>query len=706
MKNIWIIPFSVLALSLASCEKTDITDNMLNPGNEENVNEEGLVKVSFKATTPEWSSDSRTSLEEGNKVYWNKDDMIQMISNSGYGYHHWSSLNVELTEEKAPTALLTGYVSPDTYEHFLFYPLEYMNITSGYKLYYKIPTRQNAVAGTFAPNTNPSWAYTNTIGESVQFHNAAALLKFTLTGECKDVSSITLTTNKDEIPLTGDFYFDVNDPSDISINISDLDDAKSSSSAKLVGEFSSGSTYYFVISPLERPLEKGFTLTFEKADGTKYVKKAKAGIINELYSGRIANIGEINLDGAVFTNDIVDEKFIAAVESASNINWTKEADGRVVLTPENLNAIQSITSLDISDRGLVDLSYLKYFTGLEKLLCYNNSVEELDLNDLHNLSYLNVTGNALRSLKIDKLTNLTVLVCADNRLDELDVANLVKLTDLECSNNMIRVLEVDNLSELVYLSCQYNSIEVLNVANLTNLLYLYCPGNPISELNVSNLAKLLKLDCRNSNISSLDVSKLTNLKVLYCDYIQHLTSLNIGNNTELQDLSFIGSPIENIDLSKLTNLLSLGCSDTKLSELNLDACVNLITLRFEYVTGFNGILNLSNNKELINFFCNGSNITSLDLSNNTKLENLYCAENKLTELNLEKNTSLNYLYCLNQYIGEGNKLQLYINGAQESLWNDIAPTHSATVDVHIDYSVVSDNDHGSFNESDYTGVLK
>lgn len=702
MKKIWIIPFSVLALSLASCEKTEIIQNQ---GNEENVNEEGFVKVSFEATTPGWSSDSRTSLEEGNKVFWHNGDRVRMISNSGMGYDIWSSFYAQMSDDKAPTASLIGYAPIEASEHFLFYPSNCINRTTGFNLYYKIPTNQDAVAGTFARSTNPSWAYTNKIGESVQFHNAAALLKFSLSGDCKDISCITLTSNKEESPLTGDFYFDVQDPSNITINISNVYDAKCFPSAKLIGNFTSGNTYYFVISPIGRPLENGFKLTFEKTDGTKYVKKAKAGVINELYSGRIANIGDINLDGAEFTNDILDEKFIDAIESACNINWTKEEDGRVALTPENLNAIQSITTLDISDKGLVDLSYLKYFTGLEELHCYNNSITELDLNDLHNLSYLNVSGNVLKSLKIDKLTKLTVLICSDNQLEELDLANLVNLRNLNFSNNLITNLNVDNQTELLYLACEYNPIQVLNLSNLKNLLYLYCSGIPVTELNLSNQTNLIELNCNSTMISELDVNGLTNLKKLSCSYIGELTSLNVDNLTELQSLSFDRCPIEYVNFSNLRNLLNLSCTNTKLSQLDLSECVNLSSLSCQNLSNFNGVLDLSKNTELAFLYCFNSNIYSLDLSNSNKLRYLYCSDNKLTELNLEKCISLSGIECMNQNIGEGNKLQLYLNIAQESVWEQMAPTHSATVDVHFDNSVVSDNDHGSFNESDYTGVL-
>lgn len=707
MKNIWIISFSAIALSLASCEKTDFIDDLNNTGNEEATNEDGKLKVSFEAYSPQWSSNSRTSLEEGNKVFWNKGDGVMLVSNSGNGYFEWNYLYAQVEGEKSHTATLNGYISSGEYlGHFMFYPDENMLSSTGNELYFNIPTLQTAVAGSFASKLNPSWAITDEIGGSVQFHNAAALLKFKLTDGCEDVSRITLTPIKDNISLSGDFYFNISDKNNVTIGVSGFSEAFHSSSVVLEGEFIPGNNYYFVLSPIGKPLEQGFILIFEKKDGTKYVKTAKAGIINELYSGRIANIGEISLAGAEFTNNIIDKKFIAAVEKGSDISWTKDEDGNVPVTQENIEAMKSVTSLNISGNGLTDLSYLKYFTGLETLDCSSNSPMDLQLDDLVNLKNLNVRNNGLNSLEINNLSNLLSLECSENHLSELNIDNLKNLTQLYCYNNNLKELNLDNLTELTTLSCSLNMIESLKLDNLTKLNYLYCSSNKLTELNVKNLTNLFNLQCNSNSISVLDVSNMPRLNVVYCDYNRNLTSIIVDNSENLNTLSFRECPVSSIDLSNMPYLMSLYCSGSGLTELNTDGCPLLSQLQCGDLMNFNGVLDFSENPNLLYLHCNNSNIFSLNLSNNYNLKNLYCAENKLTELNLEKNTSLNYLYCLNQYIGEGNKLQLYINGAQESLWNDIAPTHSATVDVHIDYSVVSDNDHGSFNESDYTGVLK
>ena len=71
--------------------------------------------------------------------------------------------------------------------------------------------------------------------------------------------------------------------------------------------------------------------------------------------------------------------FIWAVENGIDsefkpvtVNWKKEKDGMVKLTPENLAVIQDVTSLDISGQDLTELSGVEWFTGLEYLNCGKN----------------------------------------------------------------------------------------------------------------------------------------------------------------------------------------------------------------------------------------------------------------------------------------------------------------------------------------------
>lgn len=709
MKNIWFIPLSVFAFSLASCDKTDVFDDLQNSQNEETDNEKGMVKVRFEANAPSWSgNESRTELVDGTKVYWNRNDCVSVFSGVDYDYSEWYEFRAVLEEDRAQSAVLEGSVYPEHNCFFAFYPSSSVRHVLGMsKVYINIPTTQQAVPGSFDNNLNPAWAFTEKPGGSMNFHNIASLIKFSLKG-CDDIYRVTLTTKKD-MQITGDYYIDLRISNDVGLamEMADGDDAYRSESVTLQGDFKTGVPYYFVMSPMNKPLENGFTITFEKNDGSKYVKSANAGVINELFSGRIANIGEIDLSDAVFSNDIVDKNFISAVEESTGIAWTKNEDGNVPLTEENLNLIKGVTQLYISNRGLTDLTYLKYFTGLKMLDCSYNNPSKLLLSGLTELVDLNVNNCKLESLDLSSFSKLITLDCSDNNLKSLDLSNNSNLVNLVCYNNWFEEgLAVNHLKDLEHLDCGSTWLTELDLNGLDKLRYLDCQNNHINELNVSNLTGLSTLVCNSNNLSSLDVSGLSNLQKLSCSGNGNLSELNMGGISGLQYLDFSYTNIEKVDLTYLADLSELFCINTNLKTLDIYGCPNLKSLDCSDNPEFDGVLDFSNSLNLQVLICNNSNITTLDLSNCVSLYDLYCCYNSISELNLERNVNLNYFECYEQKLENEAKLQLYLNYAQQSIWEMVSSSHDATVDVHINNEVLGENGHNGFDENDYSGVLK
>lgn len=671
MKNIWLVPLSVFALSLASCNETDVFDGLQNSQGEETENVEGKVKVRFEANAPSWEgNESRTELVDGTKVYWNNGDEVAVFSGVDYRFSDWNHFRAIVEGDRAQSAVLEGNVNQDHNCFFAFYPFSSVRyVLDMIMVYVNIPTTQQAVPGTFANNLNPAWAFTEELGGSMNFHNIAALIKFSIKG-CDDICKVTLTTKKD-MQITGDYYIDLklSNADGISMEVSTDHDAYSSGSVILEGDFSTGVPYYFVMSPMNRPLEEGFTVTFEKKDGSKYVKTANAGVINELFSGGIANIGEIDLSDAVFSNDIMDMSFISAVEEATGIQWSKNHNGYVPLTEENLNLIKGINQLDISKKGLTDLSYLKYFTGLNVLDCSYNEPSELPLTELTELAELNVSNCKLKSLDLSSLTKLNVLDCSDNKLESLVLSNNSGLTSLTCFNNywIGNSLELNHLNNLVYLKCGSTGLTALDLTGLEKLEYLDCQNNHITELNVKYLSELSTLVCNGTALTSLNVSGLTKLTELRCGDNENLSDLEMIGVSDLRTLEISYTNLGNIDITQFAGLEELYCANTKIESLDLSECTNLTSLECGYNSMFNGVLDLSNCSNLWLLSCNNSNISSLNLSNCVSLNRLYCSNNRLSVLNLENNVDIRYLSCNDQLLEGGAKLQLYLNIAQKNV---------------------------------------
>ena len=192
---------------------------------------------------------------------------------------------------------------------------------------------------------------------------------------------------------------------------------------------------------------------------------------------------------------ITNTAFITAVEEVTDINWIKEEDGTVSLTPENLEAIRAVTELDLSYMELTDLSGIEWFSGLEVLDC---------------------TGNYLRSLDLSYNTKLEILWCEENQLRNLDLSHNTALEELGCGGNQLTSLDMSHNTKLEFLSCYENQLSELDLSQNLALTVLDCSKNQLTELDISHNPTLEELWCFENQLRSLDVSQNTALEKLYC----------------------------------------------------------------------------------------------------------------------------------------------------------------------------------------------
>ena len=136
---------------------------------------------------------------------------------------------------------------------------------------------------------------------------------------------------------------------------------------------------------------------------------------------------------------------------------------------------EAVTSLDVSERGIIDM------TGIEAFV---------------NLGILGCNLNQLTSLDVSGVTALTDLSCWSNQLASLDVSGCIALIELNCTDNQLTSLDISNNTALLLLQCEFNQLTSLDVSNNTALYFLFCSGNQLTSLDVSNNTALTYLDCR------------------------------------------------------------------------------------------------------------------------------------------------------------------------------------------------------------------
>ena len=589
-----LLASSLLTLLAAACSKDDLVPEATQPTD----GADGLVEMTFTATA---APATRTTLGEKGAngeypVLWTSGDEIVVMP--AYGRFEKSELEemkftTSIEGGTAARATFTGRTRPSENGYIAFYPadklVEYSGQDFNYNIDFTLPTEQQAIAGNFESGIAPAYVNPKRGSVDLEFEPMCGLVKFSLAGDVGNIKSVRFEAGGQVLSGTYscNLWFSTSYITGFESHVI------------LTGPFEAGKDYYMVVAPCS--LSGGFSFTFTRNDDSIHVKSGKIEY-GYIYSGDMGNFGTIDLSDATFgkpsETDITDMAFIQMVEEAADISLTRNAVGTVSLTEANLAEMASVTELNIAERGLTDLSALKYFTGLQTLDCSRNLLTTLDVSALTNLTYLDCSDNALTKLNVSGLTNLTFLDCYRNELTKLDVSNLTLLTELDCA---------------------YNQLTTLDVSALTSLTSLDCYRNELTKLDVSNLTLLTELDCAYNQLTALDVSNLTGLKDLDCSDNQ-LTALDVSNLTLLTDLDCADNQLKELDVSKLTHLTILDCAHNQLTALDV-----------------------SNLTHLTNLDCSENQLTALDLNGLTALENLDCSENRMSSLDISE---FLYLYSV------------------------------------------------------------
>jgi len=410
------------------------------------------------------------------------------------------------------------------------------------------------------------------------------------------------------------------------------------------------------------------------------------------------------------------------------------------------NDINTITTLNVNNKGISDLSGIEGFAALQTLLCNTNDLTSLDLSqntaletvfcsanfitsiNVSNspaLQVLNCENNQIAALDVSGNTALVNLFCGANNLSGLDVSNNTALQNLECYDNTIATLDISNNTQLTLLDVSYTSLNALNLSNNTALTSLTCNNSQFGALDVSGNVALESLDCRLNQITELDVSANTAMTLLHANN-NLLTSLNVrnGNNSQMNNVSFnaSGNPdlecitVDDVNYANATwfqidaqTAFSENCNLTYVPDDNFEQA--LIDLGYDDVlddqvatTEISGVVALNvNNRNisdmtgiadfaaLADLRCRDNVIENLDLSQNVNLSSLRCYNNQLVSLNVRNGNNLN-MTAFNA-TGNSDLLCIEVDDATYSTanWVNVDAQSSFSEDCSVGMTYVPDN---------------
>jgi len=317
--------------------------------------------------------------------------------------------------------------------------------------------------------------------------------------------------------------------------------------------------------------------------------------------------------------------------------------------------INTVLKLNISAKGVSDLTGIEDFELLEILFSVNNPLTNISLNNNVQLMELHCgglgwSGITIENLDISTNTKLETLYCGYGNLTSLDVSSNNNLKLLSCVNNEITNLNVSENLELEELKCSGNKLVDFDVSTNVKLSILYCGANNLTSLNVKNGRNDLLFNFNASNNPDLlciqvdDASDANDQTGDYsnwvkdaiagysenCDYTAQLTTYVPDDNFE-QRLIDLGYDYGDLDNYVLTS--------------NIDQ-VEVLYISDRSIADLTGIEDFA---DLAILDCNGNNLTELNLSTNQKLRTFYCVGNNLTTLNVKngRNARLRNFSALN-----------------------------------------------------------
>ncbi len=417
-------------------------------------------------------------------------------------------------------------------------------------------------------------------------------------------------------------------------------------------------------------ISNSFEATSQLLPNTSYFWRVKS--INICSESPFSNVYSFTTSPLIY---IPDDNFEQAL---IDFGYDDVLDDYVL--PANIN---TVTYLDVSDRGISDLTGIEAFTSLKELYCGGNQISSLNLSSNIALEILHCQYNQLTSLDVTQNSALTILWCFVNQLPSLNVIQNPSLVYLYCWANQLTSLDVTQNTALVDLGCGGNQISNLDLTQMSGLTILTCEGNQLTSLDVTQNTALVALGCGGNYIPNLDVTQNLGLTTLTCNN-NPLHDLDVSQNTALKTLNCDSNQLTSLDISQNTDLVTLICSANQLTDLDVTQHSSLDLL-----------------------FCYANQLTDLDLSQNIALVTLYCSSNLLESLNV-KNGNNNAINAL----GASNNPNLYciqVDDAAYSAanWTDIdAQTGFSENCRYNDTYVPDDNFEQALIDLGYdTGVL-
>ena len=328
--------------------------------------------------------------------------------------------------------------------------------------------------------------------------------------------------------------------------------------------------------------------------------------------------------------------------------------------------MKTLTDIDVSDRGIVDLTGLEFATEI---------------------GWLSIPGNQITDLTpIAELTNLdTVLMWSNPISDITPLANLTQLRGLDAGGCQISdISPLATLTRLVFVNLRYNRItDIEPLSNLTQITQLFLNDNQITDVSpLANLIALEELHIAGNPLHDfsplfelegveldIEISEELNVVVDVPDANLEVTIrevLNLAGNIPLTQLQMLG--LEGLDAGGNRGIADL---------TGLEYAGNLRTLGLAHnpIVDISALTHLTK-LEAFNFW--GCQIVDLTPIRNLKnLKSIHLVDNEISDISpLSELTNLTFLDISSNRIVDVSPLVNLVNLKTLLIQNNLIVDHS------------------------------
>ncbi|MEP0479362.1 MAG: T9SS type A sorting domain-containing protein, partial [Nonlabens sp.] len=352
--------------------------------------------------------------------------------------------------------------------------------------------------------------------------------------------------------------------------------------------------------------------------------------------------------------------------------------------------VSAVNTLDISNKGISDLTGLEAFVALDTLRANDNSIVTFNSLLVNNARFVDFASNPIVDVDMSNSNSITFASFFFNSsLQNIDISGAVNLEFFDGSVGLYTTIDTSNNPNLKTLrlqaSNQLTSIDITQNPLLERLELLLCPLLTGIDITQNPQLEYLRFGTINFDrtsteypITSIDFTNNVNLIELI-NLGSRISNPNFSNLSSIEELTWVDSEVTSFDFTNNRTLLTVEVSDNLLSgTLNLSNLSNIQRV-FVLNNQLNSVTLPSVANSFIGINANNNQITGINVDPYSTMEFLSLDDNLLTTVNLTNNNNLSFLSLNN------NNLSM-LNLINNNALTDVAATGNQITSVDLNAS--------------------